>query len=198
MNKGNKQPNPGAPIQIPQFVELVTQICCSTEVVTEVRDRVSGLASLADSAVDEQWRFGVLLDRHSMVQSHLLHFREVRDKWRQQLPAAEEAVAKQETAIVDLAEQVRVGKLATKTPPESENGGAESVVDSDLKSQADESMADEPDVPPFLPEYEAEQTQRKKRIMVAKAKAAPFVAQDLDQAREFWNKLNRECRDWFR
>ena len=104
MNKGNKQPNPGAPIQIPQLVELLTQIGGSTEVITEVRDRVSGLASLEDTAADKQRKLGDLLDQHSKVQSHLHHFREVRDKRRQQVPAAEEAVAKQETAIVDLAE----------------------------------------------------------------------------------------------
>ena len=115
MNKGNKQANPGAPIQIPQLVELLTQIGCSTEVMTEVRDRVSGLASLEDTAADKQRKLGDLLDRHSKVQSHLPHFREVRDKRRQQLSAAEEAVAKQETAIVDLAERFVWSKLATKT-----------------------------------------------------------------------------------
>ena len=83
-------------------------------------------------------------------------------------------------------------KLATKTPTEYENGGAEFVMDSDLK-QAE----DEPNVLLFPPEYEAD-TQGNKRRMAAKAKAAPFVAQDLDQAREFWNKLKPECRDWFR
>ena len=192
MNKGNKQPNPGAPIQIPQLVELLTQIGCSTDVMTEVRDRVSGLASLEDTAADKQRTLGDLLDQHSKVQSHLLHFREVRDKRRQQLLAAEEAVAKQETAIVDLAERFVWSKRATKTPTESENGGAEFVMDSDLK-QAE----DEPNVLLFPPEYEAD-TQGNKRRMAAKAKAAPFVAQDLDQAREFWNKLKSECRDWFR
>ena len=38
--------------------------------------------------------------------------------------------------------------LATKTPPESDNGGAESAVDSDLKSRADDDdMADEAEEP---------------------------------------------------
>ena len=53
---------------------------------------------------------------------------------------------------------------------DSENGGAEFVVDSDLKSQAGESMADEPNALLFPPEYEAEHTQGNKRRMVAKAK----------------------------
>ena len=38
-NKGNKQPNPGASVQIQQLVETLAQIGCSTEVMTEVRNR---------------------------------------------------------------------------------------------------------------------------------------------------------------
>ena len=42
-NKGNKQPNPNpAPVQIPQLLELLTQIGCSAEVMDEVRNRISG------------------------------------------------------------------------------------------------------------------------------------------------------------
>ena len=74
----------------------------------------------------------------------LLHLQSVRDKRVEQLSAAEETLAKQEAYIVELTEQVRVAKLATKTPPESEVG-AESSADSDLKSHADESMAGEQD-----------------------------------------------------
>ena len=50
--------------------------------------------------------------------------------------ASAEAVVKQEALLVDLADQVREAKLAAKTPPESDNGGAESAVDSDSKSRA--------------------------------------------------------------
>ena len=50
-------------------------------------------------------------------------------------------------------------------------------------------MAEEPNEPLFPAEYEAEYTQGHKRRMVAKAKAAPLIAKDVGQTREFWNKL---------
>ena len=59
-NKGNKQPNPGASVQIQQSVGVLAQIGCSSEVMTEVRNRVSGLASPGDSAADKQRRSGDL------------------------------------------------------------------------------------------------------------------------------------------
>ena len=62
-NEGNKQPNPGASVQIQQLVDMLSQIGCSSEVMTEVRNRVSGLASPGDSAADKQRRSGDLLDR---------------------------------------------------------------------------------------------------------------------------------------
>ena len=140
-NKGNKQPNPNSsPVQFPQLVELLTQIGGSAEVMDEVRNRVSGLAFPVDSAADKQWKLGDLLDRQTKAQRQLVHLQCVRDKRVEQLSAAEETLAKQEAYIVELTEQVRVAKLATKTPPESEVG-VESAVDSDLKSHADESMA---------------------------------------------------------
>ena len=92
---------------------------------------------------------GDLLERQAKAQKQLTHLQSVREKRVEQLSAAEEAVAKQETYIVELAEQVRVAKLATNTPPEYEDG-AESAVDSDLKSQADESMAGEHNETIFL------------------------------------------------
>ena len=78
---------------------------------------------------------------------------------------------KQEALLVDLADQVREAKLATKTPLASDNGGAESAVDSDLKSRADDSMAEEP-------------------RGANKAKSAPFNANNMDQTREFWDKFD--------
>ena len=68
-NKGNKQPNSGASFQIQQLVEMLAQICCSTEVVTEVRKSVSGLASPGDTAADKQRKLGDLLDRQCRAQS---------------------------------------------------------------------------------------------------------------------------------
>ena len=195
-NKGNKQPNPNpAPVHFPQLVELLTQIGCSTEVMDEVRNRVSGLAPPADSAADKQRKLGDLLDRQTKAQRQLVHLQGIRDKRVEQLSVAEETLAKQEAYIVELTEQVRVAKLATKTPPESEVG-AESSVDSDLKSHADESMAGEQEDPVFPPEFNDEPTQGKKRKMVAKAKAAPFIAKNFGQTREFWDKLNSESQQW--
>ena len=174
-NKGNKQPNPNpAPVQFPQLVELLTQIGCSAEVMDEVRNRVSGLAPPADSAADKQRKLGDLLDRQTKAQRQLVHLQSVRDKRVEQLSAAEETLAKQEAYIVELTEQVRVAKLATKTPPESDVG-AESSADSDLKSHADESMAGEQEDTVYPPEYAEEHTQGKKRKMVAKAKAARLL-----------------------
>ena len=43
-----------------------------------------------------------------------------------------------------------------------------------------------------------EPTQGKKRKMVAKAKAAPFIAKNFGQTREFWDKLNSESQQWLR
>ena len=193
-NKGNKQPNSNpAPVQFPQLVELLTQIGCSAEVMDEVRNRVSGVAPPMDSAADKQRKLGDLLDRQTKAQRQLIHLQSVRDKRVEQLSPAEETLAKQEAYIVELTEQVRVAKLATETLPESEVG-AESSVDSDLKSHADESMAGEQDETVFPPEFHEEHTQGKKRKMVAKAKAAPFIAKNSGQTREFWDKLNSESR----
>ena len=69
--KGNKQPNPGASVQIQQLVEMLSQIGCSSEVMTEVRNRVSGFASPGDSAEDKQRWLGDLLDRQGRAQSNL-------------------------------------------------------------------------------------------------------------------------------
>ena len=80
-----------------------------------------------------------------------------------------------------------MAKLATKTPPESGDGGAESAVDSDLKSQADESTAGEANNLNSLWNMMPNIHRENKRKMVVKA-----------QAREFWNKLKPKCRDWFR
>ena len=79
---------------------------------------------------------------------------------------------KQEALFVDLADQVREAKLSTKTLPESANGGAESAVDSDLKSRVDEDTAEEAEEPLFPSDYGGQQTQGNKRRMVAKAKSA--------------------------
>ena len=59
-------------------------------------------------------------------------------------------------------------------------------------------MAGEQDETVFPPEFHEEHTQGKKRKMVAKAKAAPFIAKNLGQTREFWDKLNSESREWLR
>ena len=83
---------------------------------------------------------------------------------------------KQEALLVDLADQVREAKLATKTPLESDSG-AESAVDSDLKSRADHDMADEPEEPLSPSNWDSETTQGNKRKMVAKAKSGPFIAE---------------------
>ena len=99
---------------------------------------------------------------------------------------------KQESLLVDLADQVREAKLATKTPPESDDGGAECAVDSDLKSSAEDEEAEEP---LFPAEYEAEHTQGNKRRMVAKAKSAPLIANNMDQTREIWDTLSPESRE---
>ena len=72
-NKGNKQPNPGASVQIKQLVDMLSQIGCSLEAMTEVRNRVSGLASPGDSAADKQRGLGDLLDRQGRGQSLLAH-----------------------------------------------------------------------------------------------------------------------------
>ena len=48
--------------------------------MTEVRNRVSGLASPGDSAADKQRRLGDLLDRQGRAQSHLTHLEKVRDR----------------------------------------------------------------------------------------------------------------------
>ena len=129
-NKGNKQPNPGASVQIQQLVDRLSQIACSSEVMNEVRNRVSGLASPGDSAADKQRRLGDLLDRQGRAQSHLAHLQGVRDRLQEKCTVSAEAVVKQEALLAD---QVLEAKLATKTPPKSDNGGAESAVDSDLK-----------------------------------------------------------------
>ena len=119
----------------------------------------------------------------------------MRDKRREQLTASEEAVLKQEALLVDLTDQVREAKLATNTPPESDNGGAKSAVDSDLKSRADDDMAEEPEEPLFPTSWDSETTQRNKRRMVAKAKSAPSIANNMDQTREFCDNLTSESRD---
>ena len=49
-----------------------------------------------------------------------------------------------------------------------------------------------------LSEYVEEHTQGKKRKMVAEAKAAPFIAKNFGQTREFWDKLNSESQQWLR
>ena len=170
---------------------------CSAEVMDEVRNRVSGLAPPADSAADKQRKLGDLLDRQTKAQRQLVHLQSVRDKRVEQLSIAEETLAKQEAYIVELTEQVRVAKLATKTPPESQVG-AESSADSDLKSHADESMAGEQEDTVYPSECVEEHTQGKKRKMVAKAKAAPFIAKNFGQTREFWDKLNSESQHWLR
>ena len=153
--------------------------------MTEVRNRVSGLASPGDSVAE----LGDLLDRQGGAQSHLTHLEGVRDRLQQKHTASAEAVAKQEVLLVDLAEHVREAKLATEAPPESDNGGAESAVDSDLKSRAGEDMAEEAEEPLFPSDYGAEHTQGNKRRMVAKAKSAPFIANNMDQTGEFWDNL---------
>ena len=99
-------------------------------------------------------------------------------------------MVQQKTAIVDLAGQVRVAELATKSPSESEVGGAESVVDSDLKSQADESMAGETNEPQFPPEYEADHTQGNNGGQSQNCSVC--------RARLGRNKLKPACRDWIR
>ena len=99
--------------------------------------------------------------------------------------ASAEAVVKQEALLVDLADQVREAKLATKTSPESDHGGAESAVDSDLKSRVDEDMAEEAEEPPFPTSWNSDATQGNKRRMVAKAKSAPVIA----------NKMTSDSRE---
>ena len=173
-----------ASVQIQQLVEMLAQIDCSPEVMTEVRNRVSGLASPGDSAADKQRKLRDLLDRQGRAQSHLTHLEGVRDRLKEKYTASEEAVVKQESLLVDLADQVRKAKLPTKTPPESDNG-AESAVDFDLKSRSDDDMAEEAEEPLFPTKYEAENTQGNKGRMVAKATSAPFIANNMDQTREF-------------
>ena len=121
--------------------------------MSEVRDRVSGLASPGDSAADKQRKLGDLPDRQGRAQSHLIHLGGVRDRLKEKYTASEEAVVKREYLLVDLADQVREAKLATKTPPESDSGGAESAVGSDLKSRADDGMAEEAEEPLFPTEF---------------------------------------------
>ena len=163
--------------------------------MTEVRNRVSGLASPGDSAADKQRRLGDLLDRQGRAQSHLTHLEGVRDRLKEKCTASEEAVVEQEALLVDLADQVREAKLATKTPPESDDGSAESAVDSDLKSRADDDMADEAEEPLLPTDYGAVHTQGNMRRMVAKAKSAPFIANNMDQTREFWDNLTPESHE---
>ena len=55
--------------------------------------------------------------------SHLTHLVGVRDRMKDKCTSSEEVVVKQEALLVDLADQVREAKLATKAPPESDNGG---------------------------------------------------------------------------
>ena len=64
-------------------------------------------------------------------------------------------------------------------------------MDSDLKSRADDDMADEAEETL----YGAEHTQGNKRRMVAKAKSAPFIANNMDQTRDFWANLTLERRE---
>ena len=131
----------------------------------------------ADSAADKQRKLGDLLDRQTKSQRQLVHLQSVRDKRVEQLSAAEETLAKQEAYIVELTEQVRVAKLATKTPPESEVG-AESSADSDLKSHADESMAGEQEDTVYPPEYVEEHTQGKKRKMGCQGQSSSVCCEE--------------------
>ena len=68
-------------------------------------------------------------------------------------------------------------------------------MDSDLKSRADEDMAQEAEEPLFPSDYGAEHIKGNKRRMVAKAKFAPFIANSMDQTREFWDNLTSESRE---
>ena len=56
-------------------------------------------------------------------------------------------------------------------------------------------MAEEAEKPLFHTEFEAEHTQGSKRRMVAKAKSAPFISNNMDQTREFWDNLTPESRE---
>ena len=56
-------------------------------------------------------------------------------------------------------------------------------------------MPEEAEEPLFPSDHGAEHTQGNKRRMVAKAKSAPFIANNMDQTREFWDNLTSESRE---
>ena len=103
--------------------------------MTEVRDRVSGLASLEDTAADKQRKLDQIcwINIARSNRTYTIFGRCVTSGGNNCL-AAEEAVAKQETAIVDLAERASCGQnWLPRLLQSAENGGAEFVMDSDLK-----------------------------------------------------------------